>query len=229
MNIFTKKEGILLAIAMVIMAVTAYFIHDYVATTNGKITTIEKQLEEREEEVKELSLRANQAERENEQLKIEIREKQEVEKRYDRTVSMMVSRGFDRRTAILNANKVYIYNYLKEKGMTNVAIAGIMGNIEQESRFSTQASNGSHSGICQWDHGVRWARLTDSQDNPYSIADQTEFMWNELNERGLVDKLNDAPDIYTATYIFDNHYEGSGGYELSQRVAYANKIYQAIA
>jgi len=223
-----RKEGVLLAIALVFICVAAYFSYSYVVDTNAKLEAAYGQLEEREEEEIKLNKQIESLQSMQESLMRKVKEKEDVEKRYERIATNLTSRGVDRRIAIASANKLYIYTFLQDKGMTPIAIAGIMGNIEQESKYNPQSDNGSHRGICQWDYSIRWPRLVSSQEDPDDIKSQTEFMWQELEERGLVDTLNNSEDIYTATEVFDSGFEGSGGREIYQRVAYANKIYQVI-
>lgn len=222
---FTKKEGVLLAIAFII-AGAFYMLNAHLQETDNKLDYTIEQLEEREDTINKLSKQIEDMQNNENVLRRKLNEKIEAQKRYDRTVTMLTSRGTDRRNA---ENKVYIYNFLTEKGMSPVAIAGIMGNIEQESRYMTTSDNGSHRGICQWDYGNRWSRFQHNYGDVDSIESQVAYMWRELNERGLVHKLNQAPDVYTATKIFDDHFEASGGSELHQRINYAHMVYEAIA
>lgn len=234
MKILQRKEGGLLAIAMILCVVimgafAGYKGYSYIQQLNTRMETTTRQLEEREEENIKLNQKLDDMQNTESLLREKLEEKLDTERRYERTVDKMVSRGFDRRRAVINANKIYVYNFLQDKGMTDVAIAGIMGNIEQESKFDTYADNGAHRGICQWDYGQRWSRLESSSSNPDDIRSQCDYMWQEINERGLVDRLNESPDVYSATKVFDDRFEGSGGSELGQRVSFANNIYQAIA
>ncbi|MBO4376442.1 MAG: hypothetical protein J5811_04000 [Lachnospiraceae bacterium] len=56
-------------------------------------------------------------------------------------------------------NERTVYLVLKEAGLKDAAIAGVMGNIQAESSFRTELSGyGGAGGICQWE-GSRLERL----------------------------------------------------------------------
>jgi len=124
-----------------------------------------------------------------------------------------------------NAQK--IWNFLKDKKMSSEAIAGIMGNIQQESSFDPTADNGTHRGICQWDKNDRYARMSALGD-PNLLDTQLNFMWQEMNERGVVDKLNSSKSIKEAAEIWDTDFEVSGGSEMGKRVSYGENIFNTI-
>ena len=52
-----------------------------------------------------------------------------------------------------------IYDFLLGKGVPPVGGAAILANIENESSFNTEATNGTHTGLCQWNNGGRFEKL----------------------------------------------------------------------
>lgn len=93
-----------------------------------------------------------------------------------------------------------IYNVLKKHGYNDAAISGIMGNMEHESAFNTNAlgDNGHSHGICQWNEtknaGYRWTKATKwMESNGYDVNSaegQAEYMVHELENS--FSKLNDT-------------------------------------
>lgn len=90
----------------------------------------------------------------------------------------------------VDENKKQIWAFLKSKGLTDDAAAGIMGNMEQESTFNPKATNGiGCRGVVQWCFG----RNSGGPDSLESFAaekgtswdclgTQLEFMWYEMTE-----------------------------------------------
>lgn len=80
----------------------------------------------------------------------------------------------DNQNASLNANEQIVANFFREKGLDDVHIAAIMGNMYAESGINPGAieSNGIGHGICQWSYG-RYANLV-------TFATQREKLWNDL-------------------------------------------------
>ncbi len=59
------------------------------------------------------------------------------------------------------ANATYIYNYLSDKGWTTEAIAGLLGNIQQESQMNPgvwqrQDNTNLGYGLVQWDDATKF-------------------------------------------------------------------------
>ena len=83
------------------------------------------------------------------------------------------------------SNKEIIENFLRSKGLNDKAIAGVMGNIQQESNFSTTATNSGSGayGLFQW-LGSRktglenYARSTGGSKD--DITTQLNYFWHEL-------------------------------------------------
>lgn len=122
------------------------------------------------------------------------------------------------------ANKQQIWSFLKSKGLTDDAAAGIMGNMEQESTFNPKATNPiGCRGVVQWCFG-----RNDNLDSYAAgkgtswdcLGTQLEYMWHEMSETDqgqfngagekleipLVDALNGKP------FANSSKYTGSGAY-----------------
>ena len=131
-------------------------------------------------------------------------------------------------------NETIIWNYLKGKGFTDYAVAGIMGNLYAESglepenlqnNFEAVLGMTDHQytmavdsyvydnfvkdqagyGLAQW---TFWSRkkglLNLARSQGKSIGDlnmQLDFLWSELQEFGLVGKLNSCNSVREASNI----------------------------
>lgn len=111
--------------------------------------------------------------------------------------------------------KKYAYNYLLNKGLTNIQAAAIVGNLQVESGFNTSAegdkgySGGSSRGIAQWREG-RLSNLKNFAGSQWTSLDkQLDFVLHELNtsEKGAFDKLKEAKTVEQATEAFTRGYE----------------------
>ena len=78
-----------------------------------------------------------------------------------------------------------IWSFFKSKGFSDAAIAGIIGNISQESSFNPKAGGdgGTSFGLCQW-HKGRWDNLKayakSKGTTDADIKTQLEFAYKEL-------------------------------------------------
>jgi hypothetical protein len=109
-----------------------------------------------------------------------------------------------------------IYDQLKKQlGYPDEAIAGIMGNMYQESRFNPTAKNktGGDYGLVQW-YGDRQGPLFDflNKNNldATSYIDQIKFITNELNGnfKYTGKNLKTNKNVENSTKIFYVTYEG---------------------
>lgn len=137
-------------------------------------------------------------------------------------------------------NKKTIWTFLKNKGYTDIAAAGIMGNIQQECGFRHDAvQKGAKNpglGICQWTHKSRkdpfLAAVPDWKTN---LGGQLDFMWGELNSGSFRSVLPAGLNAYTtvesATRKFHDVFEGSADSEtgLARRAGYSDAIYTQFA
>jgi Phage tail lysozyme len=137
-----------------------------------------------------------------------------------------------------NAEK--IWNFFSEKGFSSSAIAGIMGNLQQESGLDPTAVNPSSGafGVGQWLGGRKtnlqnYAKRTGGDMN--SLETQLNFLWEELNggdstTKSILDKnggLNGLKNasLSQATELFEKAFERSGGSAMGKRQDYAQDFY----
>ena len=146
-----------------------------------------------------------------------------------------------------------IWNYLASQGMTQYAIAGIMGNLQQESNLrpdNVQNGMGYEDadyvagiksgeitreefindsrgfGLAQWTYHTRKAALYDAlgPENIDSLGGQLAFMVDEMGTE-LIDKMNNASSAEAATNVFQYSYERAGIPNMEGRIQYANEFY----
>jgi hypothetical protein len=108
-----------------------------------------------------------------------------------------------------------IYDFFLAKGVPPAGVAAIMGNIEGESSFRTDASNGTHFGLFQWGGG-RYDNLkqyASSQGKEWTDLNvQLEFAWQELegsysNVKDVLMNTTEESDIEYATWYFGRYFE----------------------
>ncbi|KOS61418.1 peptidoglycan DD-metalloendopeptidase family protein [Lysinibacillus agricola] len=140
-------------------------------------------------------------------------------------------------TSSASSQQAVVWNYFKNKGLNDKAIAGLMGNIQQESGFNSSAVNKSSgaSGIFQWLGG----RKTGLQDYAKSVGKswtdmqvQLDYAWKELQstEKKSLASLqrNDLSSSQHASE-FERLFERSGGSAVGKRQDYANQYYNQFA
>ena len=131
----------------------------------------------------------------------------------------------------MNGNVRRIVAELKAIGLKDHAIAGILGNLQQESGFNPSASNGSHFGIAQWDGG-RWGRFrTLAQKNGWgdvnSISAQAKYLaWEIKTGKGgtTVQRMNSTSGVRGAVDRFEGEFERSGRADMENRHSYAQNF-----
>lgn len=131
---------------------------------------------------------------------------------------------------VVGSGKQRVWCFLKSKGFTDQAAAGIMGNLEQESNIDPtkhQYNGGPGRGIMQWTVGSDRFRsleaLARKRNTTWKDLDtQLEFFYSELhNERTGVNKLRSKygmtpnqlmklTDASKAMRIFEDCYERAG-------------------
>ena len=130
-----------------------------------------------------------------------------------------------------NSNASKIWNYFAQKGYSSKAIAGIMGNLQQESGLNPNAKqpNGPGRGLAQWSKGGRWDELVKWAKakglNPNSLDTQLQFMSKEMNSRGLTPEYMNGMSLSEATEAFEKKYEAAGKPNMSARNKYASSFY----
>lgn len=154
-------------------------------------------------------------------------------------------------------NAEQIWNYLKSQGFSDAGIAGIMGNLQQESGlradnvqnhmgyedadYVAAIKSGAISrdefihdsrgfGIAQWTYHTRKAALYDTlgPQNIDSLAGQLSFMVNEMGD-DLTGKLKNATSVNDATDVFQYTYERAGKPNMENRRNQANGFYSTYS
>lgn len=138
-----------------------------------------------------------------------------------------------------------IGNMLLNNGYSRNAVAGILGNLQQESAFNTGAisSDGHNSlGIAQWTAERRdalEAYAAEKGTDPTDLATQVEFLQRELDEDPeLKARLMEAKSPEEAAEIFHDGFERSADREedakegvttrMDRRRNYARDAYDAL-
>jgi hypothetical protein len=133
-----------------------------------------------------------------------------------------------------NDNEEKVWNYFKGKGLSDTQVAGIMGNIQQESSFDPELMEiGGHSknpydastkgwGLIQWSGntestGDKFTRLFKESglSGPvYELSTQLDLVWQHLNNHPVVTQTFDLnhfkaiTDPREAATYFESQIEG---------------------
>ena len=126
-----------------------------------------------------------------------------------------------------------IWNFYKKKGLSDEAVAGIMGNIEAESGYNTSAINSSSGavGLFQWLGSRKDGLYEYAESRGESVTDlntQLEYSWKELtsSEKNTLAALK-SDDYSSASEFaaaFEKLFERSGGSNVEKRQQYAENI-----
>ncbi len=134
-----------------------------------------------------------------------------------------------------NDNVQKIFNYFIAKGLSAAAAAGIMGNMQAESRFNPAAEQVPGSwedmsdeffhavGLVQWDGGRRPAMIKYAESQGLTVQDlktasdkslgvELDYVWQELTtnyKTSTLVPLQAATKPDDAAFIFHQNYEGS--------------------
>jgi hypothetical protein len=115
--------------------------------------------------------------------------------------------------------------FFRAKGLSDGAIAGILGNMRVESGFDTGAYNGGEGavGLVQWEGGRddamrSWAAAHGMGAG--SVEGQLGYIWHELTTSysGVLNQLRHTNDAGQAATIWDSQYEISAGTTRNQRI-----------
>ena len=129
-----------------------------------------------------------------------------------------------------------IYDFLLSKGVPGVGGAAIVANIENESDFDPTATNGSHTGLCQWSNNDRFIKLKEyanSKGTEWSDVDtKLEFLWSELEtsypevKNVIMNSVTEA-DLEYATWYWGRHFEVYfvGSYESTRNLTEQQERY----
>lgn len=114
-----------------------------------------------------------------------------------------------------------VWKMFKAEGFSEESIAGILGNLQQESGVDPTAvqAGGPGRGLAQWSMGGRWDNgssslisFASSQGlDPWSARTQVQFMLYEMQNvlSFDVESFKDMTDILAATVYFHDVFEGS--------------------
>ena len=145
-----------------------------------------------------------------------------IENLINEPISIGTSRGISaERDMKTNADRVYIY--LREKGLSSIQVAAIMGNIAQESSFDERCieeGNGIGFGLIQWSFERR-TELESRYSDPGNIYNQLDFLLEELEYQWTTRKdiFYNSNDLTEVTKAF------CWGFE-RPNVKYANEKYR---
>lgn len=118
---------------------------------------------------------------------------------------------------LIPLNAQAIANYLASKGANRIAIAGILGNIEQESGGNQNAgSNPPGKGFIQI-----------LGDPGGTVQEDLVRTWNYIQAHGGIGPVNAAKSATSSATVFCNQYEHPGIPDLQNRIAAANAAYAA--
>jgi len=128
----------------------------------------------------------------------------------------------------MSGNVRRIVAELRAIGLKEHAVAGVLGNLQQESGFDPTNTNGTHFGIAQWDNS-RWARFkTLAREKGWgdinSVGAQAKYLaWEIKTGKGgtSVQRLNSSNSIVQAVDRFEAEFERSGKSAMENRRSYA--------
>lgn len=112
-------------------------------------------------------------------------------------------------------NARQIYSHLKSRGLSDNVIAGIMGNLQQESGFNPNAvgDGGNSIGLAQWyqDRGNALRNFAQKRGTDWNhIGTQLDYLLDEVN-RGYPDLFKQMSSMspYDAAILFHDTFERS--------------------
>lgn len=131
-----------------------------------------------------------------------------------------------------NDNVEKAWFFFKNKGFSDEATAGILGNAMQESRLepdTVEAGNGIGFGIFQWSFTRRtdlenWAKQNNLDVK--SLSTQLNFTMVELEKMSFTENYKKIKDVYEATDQFEREYERAGIKMMANRYKFAEEIYK---
>lgn len=140
-----------------------------------------------------------------------------------------------------NTPKEKIWVFLINKGFSKAAAAGVMGNIELESGYDTNAENASGAyGLFQWLGDRRSGLEAYATSRGCAVDDlqlQMEYFYYEITEGGesscfpsytdlsSLDEFKGLSDPEQAAILFEAAFERSGGAAIDDRISYAVAVY----
>lgn len=119
---------------------------------------------------------------------------------------------------VSEANKAQIWSYFKSKGLSDEAVAGIMGNMDKETggTFLPDAVNSiGCSGIVQWCSGRNdsMRAKAEAEGKDWNcLGFQLDYIWYEMTETSeskVMEPLKSSTSAGDAANIFHDYYERS--------------------
>jgi hypothetical protein len=134
----------------------------------------------------------------------------------------------------VQSNAAAIVAFLRSKGLSDNQIAGVLGNLQEESSLSPTAYNGREGaiGIAQWEKGRRIALQNYAAAHGGKETDlnmQLGYLWHELttSESGALSALKGAKTATEAAAVWDANFERSDGTTRGARIQYAQGFLQS--
>ena len=166
------------------------------------------------------------------------------------------SSGEEQTTFTGGTNEEIVWNFFLAKGYEKRCIAGIMGNLQQESSINPKAiqggGKGPGTGLVQWGNnmdGGRWNQLEDwaakNKKDKWSIQTQLEWLYIEMEQKyhlnlfskylkkygysvgnDILGAFKKVDNIEHAVRIFEDTIERAGKPNYPRRIQYANGFYE---
>ena len=125
-----------------------------------------------------------------------------------------------------------VYQFLtQEMGFSGAGAAGVLGNMQVESSFNLNASNGTHFGLVQWSQSrLDAANLKGGDASSMTLQNQLNLLKQELNGsyKSVSTKVKSATSAADAAKTWDDEFEVSGGASTSTRQKYAQEWYEKL-
>ncbi len=134
------------------------------------------------------------------------------------------------------SNQEIAFKDLVARGLSPEQAAGIVGNLMQESSggkdLDPLATNGTHTGIAQWDNADRYQKLKDwatlNKKDHTLFRTQLDYLWVDMttNLPDMLTRIKAMTKIDDVVVEFEKSFERSGGSAMKERKDYANKAFE---
>lgn len=126
----------------------------------------------------------------------------------------------------LEGNALLIYQFYSEKGLDDLHIAGILGNLYQESKLdpTLTESNGMGIGLVQWSFGRKKQFLTYCEDLTVSWTDinaQLDFSWFEFD----LEANQECGGVAEYQWIYNDNQRSKKAFEDATTIEEVTTIY----
>lgn len=144
-----------------------------------------------------------------------------------------------------DATTQFVWSFFRERGYSDAATAGIMGNLQQESGIDPtryQNNGGPGRGLAQWTVNQRHAVLekfaNDMGRDWTDLEAQCLFIDSEINgsqknyfkkQCGSVDNFKALTDVAEAVTVFEKAYERAGSPNFEKRIEYGTYYYNQFS